>query len=185
MSAAIEEYAEHGWSGFSLNAVARRAGVGKSTVYSRWADKEALLTDSVKTMTSAIEDVDTGDLRGDLELLAANLLRHFLDPAGWATLRIAVDVAGRPDAPGRFGEVVATAHRVAARAIVARAIERGQASAEIPAEMLIQTLYGSITMQSLTRPYLDQPVPDEAIEEAARPTVDFVLAAVREHLCSV
>ncbi len=182
MDAAIEEYAEHGWSGFSFNAVARRAGVGKSTLFSRWSDKDTLLTDSVNSRTGAIEEVDTGALRGDLEALAANLLRHFLDPIGWATLRIAVDAAGRPTAPGHFSEAVTSAHRTAAQRIVARAIERGEADADIPAELLVQALYGSITMQALSRPHGERQMSDDQIREATTPTVDFVLLAVREHL---
>src|SRR3954465_3041476 len=47
LDAALEEYGEHGWSGFTMDGVARRAGVGKSTVYLRWQDKESLLTDAV------------------------------------------------------------------------------------------------------------------------------------------
>lgn len=182
MDAAIEEYAEHGWSGFSFNAVARRAGVGKSTLFSRWSDKETLLADSVTSRTGAIEEVDTGNLRGDLEALGANLLRHFLDPIGWATLRIAVDAAGRPTAPGHFSEAVTTTHRTAAHGIITRAIERGEADPDIPAELLVQALYGSITMQALSLPREARPMSDEQVREATRPTVDFVLLAVREHL---
>lgn len=181
MDAAIEEYAEHGWSGFSFNGVARRAGVGKSTLFSRWTDKDTLLTDSINTRTGRIEDVDTGQLRGDLEALAANLFRHFLDPIGWATLRIAVDAAGQPT-PGRFGEAVTTAHRTAAQGIIARAIERGDVDADIPGELLIRALYGSITMQALSRSHGANQPTDEQIRDATRPTVTFVLLAVRDHI---
>src|SRR3954451_13068508 len=80
LTAALEEYGERGWAGFTMDAVARRAGVGKSTVYLRWRDKDSLLTDAVGTHSIGIEDVDTGSFRGDLEQLAGNLFRHYLDP---------------------------------------------------------------------------------------------------------
>ena len=43
VAAALAVYAEAGWSGFSFDAVARRAGVGKAPLYLRWASKEDLL----------------------------------------------------------------------------------------------------------------------------------------------
>src|SRR5262245_3701852 len=77
--AALEEYGEHGWAGFTMDGVARRAGVGKSTVYLRWQDKDSLLTDAVGTESGWLGAVDTGSLRGDLEALATNLFEHFRD----------------------------------------------------------------------------------------------------------
>src|ERR1700759_2462440 len=85
LQASLEVYAEHGWSGFTIDAVAKRAGVGKSTIYLRWTDRETLLTDAVALRTGRIEQVDTGSLEGDLTALAGNRMRHYLDPTGWAT----------------------------------------------------------------------------------------------------
>ena len=69
IDAALEEYGEHGWSGFTMDGVARRAGVGKSTVYLRWQDKDALLTDAVSASSGDLGEVDTGSLREDLRAL--------------------------------------------------------------------------------------------------------------------
>ncbi|MGC9537464.1 helix-turn-helix domain-containing protein [Streptomyces sp. UG1] len=38
--AAVERFAEHGWASFSIEAVARSAGVGKALVYLRWRRKD-------------------------------------------------------------------------------------------------------------------------------------------------
>src|SRR3954453_19377357 len=106
IDAALEEYGEHGWSGFTMDGGARRAGVGKSTVYLRWQDKDSLLTEAVSTRVGAVGAVDTGTLRGDLVQLVENLFRQFRDPAGWASLRIAFDAAGAHERLGRFTEAV-------------------------------------------------------------------------------
>jgi AcrR family transcriptional regulator len=184
MAAAVEEYAEHGWAGYSLNAVARRAGVSKSTIYLRWPDKDSLLTDSVTARTHDIEDVDTGTLRGDLEALAANLLRHDLDPLGWATLRMAVDAAGAPTPPRRFAEQVTNQHRVAAVSILSRAVERGEATTTLPDSLVTEALYGTITMLALSRPSDRRIMGADEVAAAVVPVVDFVLAAVRDRLVS-
>ena len=52
--------------GFTMDGVARRAGFGKSTLYLRWPDKDALLTDAVRLRSRTVAEVDTGSLRGDL-----------------------------------------------------------------------------------------------------------------------
>lgn len=181
MDAAIEEYAAHGWAGFSLNAVARRAGVAKSTIYLRWADKDVLLAQSINERTSGIEAVDTGRLRTDLEALTANLLRHYLDPIGWATLRIAVDVAGSTTVPSGLSEL-STNPRNAASALIERAIARREVTADVPVSLMIEVLYGAVTMRALTIPSDARVLDDDQIAETTVPIVDFVLCAIRDHL---
>ena len=176
LEAALEEYAEHGWAGFTMDAVARRAGVGKSTVYLRWRDKDSLLTAAVTARSGYIEAVDTGAFRTDLEALAGNLFRFFLDPVGWASLRISVDAAGSPSPLGRFSEAVTGQHWQAAATIVQRAIERRQAPADVPGQTLVECLYGAITMQALSLSGDDRSLNDDQIRERVRPVVDFVLA---------
>lgn len=92
MDAALAEYAAHGRSGYSLNGVARRAGVGKSSIYLRWPDKERLLVDAVHARSVA-PDIDTGTLRGDLQALVGWLIQHFLTEAGWVAVRVSADRA--------------------------------------------------------------------------------------------
>ena len=58
IEAALEEYGEHGWSGFTMDGVARRANVGKSTVYLRWQDKDTLLTDAVSSASLSLAAAD-------------------------------------------------------------------------------------------------------------------------------
>jgi AcrR family transcriptional regulator len=185
MAAAIEEYAERGWAGYSLNAVARRAGVSKSTIYLRWSDKDTLLAESVSARTHGIEEVDTGTLRGDLETLAANLLTHYLDPLGWATLRMAVDAAGSPNPPQRFAEQVTHQHRLAASSILRRAVERREATSAITDSLVIEGLYGTVTMLALTLPSERRAMDEDEVASTVAPIVDFVLAAAREHLTTV
>lgn len=59
--------AESGYAGLSIEAVGRRAGVGKHTIYRRWPSKAALLLDALNHVwTSDLDYRDTGDVRGDL-----------------------------------------------------------------------------------------------------------------------
>src|SRR4051794_10222406 len=150
IDAALEEYGEHGWAGFTMDGVARRAGVGKSTVYLRWQDKDSLLTEAVSTRTGAIGAVDTGTLRGDLTQLVDNLFRQFRDPAGWASLRITFDAAGAQERLGRFTEAVAEVQVDAVARIVRRAVDRGEVAESVVPDWITACVYGAATMETLS-----------------------------------
>lgn len=46
--AVVDLSSQHGWAGLSLDAVATRAGMGKSTIYLRWKSKRDLLLEAVR-----------------------------------------------------------------------------------------------------------------------------------------
>jgi AcrR family transcriptional regulator len=175
MDAALEEYGEHGWSGFTMDGVARRAGVGKSTVYLRWQDKDTLLTDAVSRRGSAISPVDTGSLEGDLRQHAVTLFRFYRDPAGWATLRIYVDVAGAPERLRGFLETIGAMHTEFVEELVARAVNRGEAPAGTSGATIAEIVYGAAMMHSMRVRLEGGQLSDEDIEERAQMLVDLAL----------
>ncbi len=61
--AAQRLFLERGFEGASVDAIAAAAGVAKATVYARFADKEALLRESIITKCGAFLDADTFDWR--------------------------------------------------------------------------------------------------------------------------
>jgi AcrR family transcriptional regulator len=78
--AVFAELAAVGYGRLSIEAVARRAGVGKTAVYRRWKSKLDMVIEIVSPLAAAVTALpDTGTLRGDLEALltvAARALRH-------------------------------------------------------------------------------------------------------------
>ncbi|GAB2857632.1 TetR/AcrR family transcriptional regulator [Nocardioides pacificus] len=176
MDAALLEYAEHGRAGFTLNGCARRSGVGKSSIYRRWPDKDALLAAAVNARSRALEDVDTGTLRTDLEALAANLLRYWLDPAGWVTIRIAVDAVGGEQPTAPFYDEISRNHRLAANRIVERAMDRGELPADVSVSLVVQAVYGILLMQVLTLRHPGTVLSEAEVTAQVGPVVEFVLA---------
>ncbi len=63
VDATIALLSEEGFDRLSMEAVACRAGVGKATIYRRWASKEALVIDAVARRTDPFPDVSTGSAR--------------------------------------------------------------------------------------------------------------------------
>jgi AcrR family transcriptional regulator len=161
-----------------MDGVARRAGVGKSTVYLRWQDKDSLLTEAVGTRSGSIGAVDTGTLRGDLEALAANLFHHFCDPAGWASLRVTIDAAGAPQRLGRFAEAVSHVQVEFVERIVARAVGRGEIPDGVSPNSIAECLYGSVTMQTLGFRLDGRDLDDNDIQERSELLATIVLEGV-------
>ncbi|UZJ29552.1 TetR/AcrR family transcriptional regulator [Streptomyces endophytica] len=56
-----------GWGGLTMSAVATRAGVAKTTLYRRWANKNELVVDAVAVLFDELELPDRGCLRADIE----------------------------------------------------------------------------------------------------------------------
>jgi AcrR family transcriptional regulator len=67
LSATLEEFAERGYAGLAVEAVALRAGVNKTTIYRRWPNKAELVGAALTSLRDADPDPpNTGSLRGDL-----------------------------------------------------------------------------------------------------------------------
>lgn len=80
LQAAVQEIAEHGIAGFSMNRVAARAEVDKRSIYARWTDKRGLLTDALSTLVADVAQAGTGSLRTDLEELMPTVAAVYSSP---------------------------------------------------------------------------------------------------------
>jgi AcrR family transcriptional regulator len=66
LNATLELFADEGFDAMSIEAIADRAGVGKTTIYRRWDSKEELMLDAARSLQAEFPIVDTGNLRNDL-----------------------------------------------------------------------------------------------------------------------
>jgi AcrR family transcriptional regulator len=71
VEAAIEVLVREGYDRLTMEGVAAEAGVGKATLYRRWASKAELVIDAMATLKPAVDSIDTGTLDGDIELMVA------------------------------------------------------------------------------------------------------------------
>ena len=79
LEAARELLAEKGISGFSIEAVARRARAGKPTIYRWWPDKTRLLLAVYTGIKRDLVDPDTGSLEGDIAGFLRNIIGFWRD----------------------------------------------------------------------------------------------------------
>lgn len=174
-AASCRVYGRLGWSGFSIEAVAREAGVGKASIYLRWPDRTALLVDSLTSMLVHVQDVDTGSLRGDLVELARHHLTYYFGELKQAGLRMTTEAFLTPELQATW-EQRRESQVLAARAIVRRGIRRGELSPGASVTLVLDTLLGGVLMHALVLP--DELAPDDGsdLDAYAESLVDFVLA---------
>jgi AcrR family transcriptional regulator len=175
--AALDLFADAGWAGFAMEAVARRAGVGKASLYLRWSSKEALLTDAVTLRLARVADVDTGTLHGDLVELATQMLEIYAGDTGRAALRLGLEAAAIPGV-AEHSEAMRRAQTRAARSLVRRGIDRGELAAGTSVTLLLDTLVGGAMMHALSTPPDKQADLARNIGAHAERLVSFLLRAV-------
>jgi AcrR family transcriptional regulator len=78
IDATLELLAEEGFQGLSIEAVAARAGVGKTTIYRRWSSKEELVMEAIRHVQIDVPVMDTGNFRNDLAALLKTVYQGFM-----------------------------------------------------------------------------------------------------------
>ncbi|GAA3544756.1 TetR/AcrR family transcriptional regulator [Nonomuraea rosea] len=182
LKAATELLLERGYTGLSPDEVAERAGIAKTTLYRRWPTKDHLAVAVVARLQAGDEITDTGDIRRDLpdylEKIAAGLNRMRAagrtddDPSAGTVAELVAAAARHPDV-GELERDLYARRNTLARALLERAVERGELRADLDVEALFDQLAGAlyyrvlITGRPVGRAYAERLV-DTALRGAAR-----------------
>ena len=161
-----------GFDSMTVDEVATSAGVGKATVYRRWARKEDLAVAAMEQLyRDEMPTPDTGSLREDLREMYSSVLTFANSTSGTSYIRTTIKESMRD-------ERIATLYREAsdraeqnAIAVFERAIERGEARADIPLAEVIQLMTGIVATRAITG--ADMP----GLDEIDR-LVEFVLRGI-------
>ena len=165
--ATLELLLEAGYRSLTMEGVRARAGVGKATIYRRWSSKEQLVRDAIVAMHDDIQAPDTGSLRGDYHGMAARV-RSAAGRAGAATLmpRLLGDVANDPELRAMFYDHLVEPRRAQMRAVVQRAVARGEIRDDVDIELIIDLFAGPVVYRLLITggDYAQLPEVDEQLE---------------------
>jgi len=82
MQAVVGELIDNGYAGTTVEQVAARAGIAKTTIYRRWGGVDGLLADLMaEHAAQEIPVPDEGNLDADLRALARGVITSLRDPA--------------------------------------------------------------------------------------------------------
>ncbi len=131
----FQEWARTGYSGLSLERVARSAGVGKAALYRRWPEKPVMAGDLLSRVGLTLTDVgDHGSLEADLKALLFALRRALRHPK---IRRIIMDLHAEIERTPALETAIRPfqrARRERINGLLDRAIERGELSPSVDRE---------------------------------------------------
>jgi AcrR family transcriptional regulator len=152
----------------SIEAVAARAGVGKATIYRRWANKDALLMDAVARMKGPLPEPAGVSVRDDLIMLAKANRSGRAKRYGKVTACLLPEFV-RDEHLAEMYQAVTEPRRDVTRAVLRRGIETGELRADLDIELTVLMLSAPSMMQNM---HWGARVPEEGFVEAL---IDAVL----------
>jgi AcrR family transcriptional regulator len=168
LQATLDELAERGYAALTVEAVAERAGIHKTTLYRRWRGAEGLVAEAL--LLGVEQDwkaPDTGTLEGDLAGLTRELVYWFTDPAVSALPTASVSSGFQSEQAADALRVYYADRHERCAEIVARAVDRGEAPVGTdPIEVVRAACAPIFYRLFVTR----EPVTDAIADAAARST---------------
>lgn len=163
---------EFGVDGFTIDEVARRSGVAKTTIYRHFPDANGLAIEALDCMVEPFEEIDTGTLRGDLLAFLEQILPHMHTPEIREAMAGMFAITARQPEFGRVHRSMIDERKLPLRRAFQRAIARGEVDPDIDLELVIDMIEAPMVYRRILM--------DEAVTEATLgQIVDFVLRATQ------
>ena len=130
LEAAVDELAEVGYGGVTIESVAARAGVGKSTIYRHWPDKLALIADAFETFhVQMVPDVEDRSARESVETLLGHVAEVVLDSTWSRCIPALIEGAERDRRVREFHHGYSAERRHELTDVIARGTRRARCRA--------------------------------------------------------
>jgi AcrR family transcriptional regulator len=173
LAAALQLLADGGYDALTIEAVAASAGVGKASVYRRFAGKEQLVVEAVASLTEPPERGVGTTVRDELVgLLEAIRRKSVSSLSGKIFPRLLGAAADNPALMQRYREQVLDPRRRRFLTVLERGVQEGLVRPDVDLDHAVDLLVGPMAYRNLIR--IDPP-PGPAL--AAR-IVDDVLVAL-------
>jgi AcrR family transcriptional regulator len=145
LTATVELLADRGLAAMSIEEVAARAGVGKTTIYRRWPSKGLLALDAFVTSFREEQPLpDTGTLRGDLVAALRAWVRAVTQtPMGPMLTGLIAAAQYDQELRGAWRERVLEPLRTQHRIMLDRAIGRGEIPASVDRDVILDLFFGA------------------------------------------
>ncbi|MGH3633349.1 TetR/AcrR family transcriptional regulator [Mycobacterium sp.] len=174
LDATLAGVAELGYDRLSMDDIASRAGVGKAAIYRRWPSKAVVVADAIahwRRRLGPIEPPNTGSLREDIEALIAAV--PDFDDADTSTIQVVVGVATaamhNPVLAAAVDDLVLSTPRHAVRAMLDRAVDRGEIPAGRDMSLIPDVALGLNVLRVMTRRPIDRVYVRRVFEDVILP----------------
>jgi AcrR family transcriptional regulator len=150
LTAAVEELAQAGYGGVTIESIAARAGVGKSTVYRHWPDKLALIADAFETFHEQMVP-DLGELpsRQAITVLLQHVAEVVIDSTFSRCIPALIEGAERDPRVRDFHHRYSASRRRAIIDLIARGAQAGEIPRGTDPELATTALLGAIFYRRL------------------------------------
>ena len=139
-AAALQELVARPYGEITVEALAERAGVHKTTIYRRWGSPAAVISRALERAAAAEIGVpDAGSLAADLTALATSVAEVIGSPTGGAVLRALVAEGPKNAGLRSVAEQFWRQRRSAIAAVVQRAVDRGELLPGTDADLLMRS----------------------------------------------
>lgn len=142
---------ESGYTDLTIEGVAERAAVAKTTVYRRWPTKGDLVLDATAGHLEIGLVPDTGSTRSDLEAAVEQLISTFSDPLARKVILAAVaGLDSDPSMAESFRRRWVYPWRQSAREALERADRRGDLPPDSDLDLLLDIVVGTVFQRTIT-----------------------------------
>jgi AcrR family transcriptional regulator len=149
LEATLEELGEVGYGTLTIEAVAARAGVGKSTIYRHWPGKLELVEDAFRTLKAPVEIPEDGSLR-ERVIAVVSQVACLVEQSTYSACMPALIEAAERDAQVRdFHTRFSAERRAGLVGLLRDAIESGGLPPGADPELLADALIGPIVLRRL------------------------------------
>ncbi len=150
LKAAVDELADAGYGGVTIEAVAARAGVAKSTIYRHWGDKLALIADAFETFhEEMVPDLAAFSPRESVERLLGHVAEVVVDSTFSRCIPALIEGAERDPRVRGFHHRYSADRRQALIDLIERGIREGDFRADLDPELATIALLGAIFYRRL------------------------------------
>ncbi len=149
LEAVLEELGAVGYGSLTIEGVAARAGVGKSTIYRHWPGKLALVEDAFRTLKAQALIPETGSLRDRLVAFLEQLATLVEESTYSACMPALIDAAERDPQVRAFHCEFSAERRAVLVDVLRDAVTNGELPADTDPELLADALVGPIVLRRL------------------------------------
>lgn len=171
LRAVRELLVEEGWDSVTQNQVARRSGVGRTTVYRHWPDRTELVREAMDFELALTRDVElTGELRTDLVTALEAIRFEMIEREGSKFLIAMVARSEWDGAVQTVKKSLVDRALVGLRGVLVAAVARGDLVPGLDLDRSISQLVGPMVMHRLVT---DQPLRHDLVTQLVE---DFITA---------